>query len=164
MSELWDLYDKDNEPTGEVLYRGERIPKGSYHRVVEAWVRTPDGRYILQQRSAKKKNYPGFWSCTACGSVLSGEEPEHAMIREMYEEMGICLEASDLYLERIITEFPAHYYIYRIEKDVSEDDIVLDPEEVEDFVFLDRDELEYWMAEKHMTKLSYYHDFFEKWT
>lgn len=163
MKETWDLFDRNDAPTGEVIARGDRIPKGYYHRVVEAWVRTTDGRYILQKRSMNKKNYPGYWSCTACGSVLRGENPEDAMIREMYEEMGIRLEPSDLLLDRIITEFPAHYYIYRIEKDVEEKDIVLDPEEVDDFVFLNRDELARWMEEKHMTKLSYYEDFFEEW-
>ena len=44
MSERWDLYDEANRPTGEELRRGERMPKGRYHRVVEAWIRTPDGR------------------------------------------------------------------------------------------------------------------------
>ena len=85
MRERWDLYDEEDKPTGEVIYRGERIPKGRYHRVVEAWLRTDDGHFILQKRSKKKKNYPGFWSCTACGSVQEGEGPEEAMIREMEE-------------------------------------------------------------------------------
>ncbi|MDQ0508389.1 isopentenyldiphosphate isomerase [Peptoniphilus ivorii] len=163
MIEIWDLFDKDNRPTGETAIRGKRIPGGSYHRVVEGWIRTPDGKYILQKRARCKRNYPGFWSCTAIGSVIAGESPEDAMIREMEEEMGIRLTKEELDLERIITEFPAHYYIYRIEKDVKEEDIRPDPEEVEDFVFLTRDELRSWSEENHMTKLSYYEDFFKKW-
>ena len=164
MSELWDLYDKANRPTGDVLRRGEPIPEGRYHRVVEAWIRTPDGRYILQKRSMKKKNFPGYWSCTACGSVVKDEGPEEAMIREMQEEMGILLREEELVLDRIITEFPAHYYTYRVEKELAEEDITLDPEEVDDFIFLDKDAIMNWVETKHMTKLSYYRDFFEAWT
>ncbi|MEJ8785535.1 NUDIX hydrolase [Peptoniphilus sp. HCN-40583] len=163
MSERWDLYDEANRPTGEELRRGERMPKGRYHRVVEAWIRTPDGRYILQKRSMNKKNYPGYWSCTACGSAIKGETPEEAMIREMQEEMGIRLEEDELILDRIITEFPAHYYIYRIEKELTESDITMDPEEVDDFIFLDKDAIMNWVETRHMTKLSYYREFFEKW-
>ncbi|MDY3118340.1 MAG: NUDIX domain-containing protein [Peptoniphilus sp.] len=164
MSEYWDLFDENNVPTQESLRRGERIPKGRYHRVVEAWVRTPSGYYILQKRSMKKRNYPGYWSCTACGSVVKGEAPDAAMIREMKEEMGIELTEDELVLDRILTEFPAHYYIYRIEKELSEEDITLDPEEVDDFVFLKQDDMIEWMETKRMTKLSYYKDFFERWT
>ena len=139
------------------------MPKGRYHRVVEAWIRTPDGRYILQKRSMNKKNYPGYWSCTACGSAIKGETPEEAMIREMQEEMGIRLREDELILDRIITEFPAHYYIYRIEKELTESDITMDPEEVDDFIFLDKDAIMNWVETRHMTKLSYYREFFEKW-
>lgn len=163
MSERWDLYDEANRPTGEELRRGERMPKGRYHRVVEAWIRTPDGRYILQKRSMNKKNYPGYWSCTACGSAIKGETPEEAMIREMQEEMGIRLQEDEMILDRIITEFPAHYYIYRIEKELTESDITMDPEEVDDFIFLDKDAIMNWVETRHMTKLSYYREFFEKW-
>lgn len=163
MSERWDLYDEANRPTGEELRRGERMPKDRYHRVVEAWIRTPDGRYILQKRSMNKKNYPGYWSCTACGSAIKGETPEEAMIREMQEEMGIRLREDELILDRIITEFPAHYYIYRIEKELTESDITMDPEEVDDFIFLDKDAIMNWVETRHMTKLSYYREFFEKW-
>lgn len=163
MRERWELYDEEDKPTGEVIYRGERIPKGRFHRVVEAWLRTEDGNFILQKRSKKKKNYPGFWSCTACGSVQEGEGPEEAMIREMEEEMGIILTREELKLDRVISEFPAHYYIYKVEKDVKEEDIVMDPEEVEDFIFLTADQLPRWIEEKNMTKLAYYEDFFENW-
>lgn len=163
MRERWDLYDAEDKPTGEVILRGERIPKGRYHRVVEAWLRTKDGHFILQKRSKKKKNFPGFWSCTACGSVQQGEEPEEAMIREMAEEMGIMLSRDDLTLDRIISEFPAHYYIYKIEKDVREQDVVIDLEEVDDFIFLTADQLPRWIEEQNMTKLAYYDDFFKNW-
>ena len=85
------------------------------------------------------------------------------MIREMEEEMGISLSPEELKLDRIISEFPAHYYVYKVEKDVREEDVVIDPEEVDDFIFLTADQLPRWIEEQNMTKLAYYDDFFKKW-
>ncbi|MCD1147849.1 NUDIX domain-containing protein [Peptoniphilus sp. KCTC 25270] len=163
MAELWDLYDRNNKPTGETIQRGKWIPKDKFHRVVEGWIRTSDGRYLLQQRSKKKKNYPNYWSCTAIGSVLAGEEPEDAMIREMKEEMGIQLTKDELILDQIITTHPGHYYIYRIEKDIEITEVRIDMEEVQAARFLTYEELKDWIFKKKLTKLSYYHDFFNNW-
>lgn len=163
MSEIWDLFDKENQSIGRKIQRGKWIPPHAYHRVVEGWIRNSDGKYLLQQRSETKKNYPNYWSCTAIGSVLAGEEPEEAMIREMKEEMGIELKKEDLVLDRIITSYPAHYYIYKIEKDVKPSEIILDLEEVQSFIFLSLEEIKEWVKDRKITKLSYYEDFFKNW-
>lgn len=163
MSEIWDLFDQENRPLGRQIQRGKWIPPNCYHRVVEGWIRNSDGLYLLQQRAKSKKNYPNYWSCTAIGSVLAGEEPEEAMLREMEEEMGIRLKKEDLVLDRIISSYPAHYYIYKIEKDVDPKDIVLDQEEVQSYTFLPLEDLKEWIREKKLTKLSYYEDFFRNW-
>ena len=34
--EIWDLYDKDRNPTGETMVRGEPVPEGRYHLIVDA--------------------------------------------------------------------------------------------------------------------------------
>ena len=34
--EIWDLYDADRRLTGETALRGEAIPEGRYHLVVDA--------------------------------------------------------------------------------------------------------------------------------
>lgn len=163
MKEIWDLYDHNNRPTGRKIQRGKWIPPGHYHRVVEGWIRNREGHYLLQQRAKTKKNYPNYWSCTAIGSVLAGEKPETAMVREMREEMGIQLEEKDLILDRIISSYPAHYYIYKIEKDIKPEEVKIDREEVQSFVFLPLDVLKIWIKERKLTKLSYYEDFFKNW-
>ena len=33
--ELWDLYDEQWQKTGETAVRGEKLPEGRYHMVVE---------------------------------------------------------------------------------------------------------------------------------
>lgn len=163
MTELWDLFTRNNKWTGEVHRRGDPIPRHRYHRVVEAWVRTPDGRYLIQQRAAHKKNYPNYWTCSAIGSVIKGERPKEGMIREFKEEIGLDVQWDELKLDQIITSFPTHYYVYKVEKDVKLEDLVLDPEEVQDVDLVTYRELKRMIRRGQVTRLKYYQDFFNNW-
>lgn len=87
--ELWDAYREDGTLAGCNLVRGEVIPVGLYHLVSEIVVRHEDGMFLLMQRDLKKPNYPGLYEASASGSVLMGENPYDAAIRELKEETGI---------------------------------------------------------------------------
>ncbi len=91
--EIWDLYDRDGNRTGETHIRGEAIPEGRYHIVCEVLLRHRDGDYLLMQRDANKHPHPGAWEATAGGSALSGEDAPACIRRELHEETG--LEAGD---------------------------------------------------------------------
>lgn len=41
--EKWDAYDKNRQKTGQLLKRGETVPEGLYHLVVNVFVRHQDG-------------------------------------------------------------------------------------------------------------------------
>lgn len=161
--EYWDLFTKDNKKTPHIHIRGEKVPEGLYHRMVEGWVRTSDRHILIQQRSSNKKIYPNYWSCSAIGSVLQGETPEEGMIRELREEVGLEINSKDLELAEIITDHPCHFYIYRIEKDFKIEDLILDREEVQDVALLTLDELKEWVETGKLVQLSYYKNFFETW-
>ena len=87
--EIWDLYDRDGDPTGETHIRGEAIPEGRYHIVCEVLLRHRDGDYLLMQRDANKHPHPGAWEATAGGSALSGEDAPTCIRRELREETGL---------------------------------------------------------------------------
>lgn len=53
-----------------------------------------DGRVLVQQRSAGR-SMAGLWEFPG-GKVERGETPEHALIRELREELGIETEAACL--------------------------------------------------------------------
>ena len=74
--ELWDLYDRDGNITGEtwerVAGRNNKIPDGRYHMVCEILVRHTDGTFLLTKRHPEKDLYPGFWEATCGGSAVKG--------------------------------------------------------------------------------------------
>lgn len=54
---------------------------------VAAVIRLEDGRYLMQLRDERPDIwYPGHWGCFG-GAVETGESPEDALARELYEEL-----------------------------------------------------------------------------
>jgi len=65
--------------------RGENLP----HLVVAVLVRDPAGRVYVQRRTDTKDVFPGCHDCWVAGCVSADEDPEHAAVRELGEELGI---------------------------------------------------------------------------
>ena len=63
--------------------------------VVAAALLGPDGRVCLQQRPAGK-HHAGLWEFPG-GKVEPGEHPAAALCRELGEELGIAVDAADLF-------------------------------------------------------------------
>lgn len=57
-------------------------------RVAAAVLRRPDGRVLLLRRSMLHTTNPGKW-CFVTGYVNPDEEPAHAAVREVNEELGL---------------------------------------------------------------------------
>lgn len=86
--EIWDLYDENGQLTGETMARGEKVPKGRYHRVAEALFINSRGEILLQKRSLKKMLWPDILWYPTGGAVVAGETVEEACAREVAEELG----------------------------------------------------------------------------
>lgn len=91
--EIWDLYDKDRNLTGETAVRGEPLPPGRYHLVVHALFLNSKGETLLQRRAKEKEILPDIWSVTG-GSAVAGEDSFTACVREAEEEMGFAPDPS----------------------------------------------------------------------
>lgn len=154
--EIWDLYDRDGNRTGEKFVRGfgnfKNIKEGRYHLIVDLLVLHTDGTYLLTKRSDVKDVYPGYWEASAGGSALSGEEPLDAATRELYEETG--LKADSLELTGISYSDKSHgmYYSYIAYVSGDKDRIVLQEGETTDYKWVDREGLlEYVDSDEAMT-------------
>lgn len=92
--ELWDLYNERRELTGRDHIRGEEVPQGYYHLVVDIWIRNSKGEYLISQRSADRPTFPLMWECVG-GSVTKGEDSLTGALRETQEEVGLTLSPED---------------------------------------------------------------------
>ena len=93
--ELWDAYDREGNPLGFDLVRGEPVPENVYHLVAEILAVTIDGRVLITKRHPEKA-WGGYWEYTA-GGVVKGETPIQGALRELREETGIVVSEEDLH-------------------------------------------------------------------
>lgn len=127
-AELWDLLDEDGMPVGATHVRGEKLPHGAYHRVVEIFTMNSKGELLITKRAPEKKPYPNMWEITG-GAVVAGEDSLDAARRELREETGI--EVANRELTLILTHKgnSAFVDIYIAHKDIPAEKLTMQPGE-----------------------------------
>jgi len=149
--ELIDVLTPDGRCTGITKPKPEIHRDGDWHRAAHVWIVTPDGRILLQRRSRRKENNPGLWDVSAAGHVSAGEGAIESAIREVEEELGLRMAASELrhigtiaessvlndgtYLDNEIHE------IYVVVRDVDPTQLRLQAEEVDEVALIRPEEL-----------------------
>lgn len=126
-----DLYDINRNLTGEIIYKGEKIPANRYIIVVLAFIQNSKGEFLIQKRSPQKK---GKYASTG-GHAKSGESSIEAMITEIKEELSLDIKPEELELIYSGREDSEQIFfdIYYLKKDFEIKDLVLQESEV-DFV------------------------------
>jgi 8-oxo-dGTP diphosphatase len=74
--------------SGETVVNGRKVTEVAVGVMVQ-----PDGRYLLAQRP-QGKPYEGYWEFPG-GKIEPGESVEAALGRELHEELGIDVKASE---------------------------------------------------------------------
>ena len=137
--EKWDLYDRDRRPTGQTVIRGETLPEGTYHLIVDVLFLNSRGETLLQRRAKEKRIMPDLWSLTG-GAVTAGEDSRAGMIRETEEEMGFTPDADKagiIYSDR--TDRPGRGFfrdVWLVKQDVPLESMRYQPEEVQDGMWI----------------------------
>lgn len=93
-----DIIDEHNQLRGFKLPIRITNQKSLWHRGCHAIITTPSGKTFIQQRSKNIVFAPGMIDVTLGGHVDTGETPEEATAREIHEETGLSVNASDLKL------------------------------------------------------------------
>ena len=129
--ELWDLYDRDRTPTGEVHQRGKPIPSGRYHLVVHVVIFNSRGEMLIQQRQPFKEGWPNLWDVTVGGSAVAGDTSRSAAQREVMEEIGLAVDLTDE-LPKMTLPFDCGFDdIYTLTMDVDLSTLTLQESEVQ---------------------------------
>lgn len=102
------LVNEANEVIGTAPKLATHSDHTPLHRGFSVFMLNPDGKLLLQQRSLKKKTWPGTWSNSVCGHPSLNESPIDAAKRRLSFELGI----ENVTLHMILPD-----YRYRCEKD-----------------------------------------------
>ena len=96
MDEYLNIWNSDGQPTGKKCLKDEAHQKGLFHPTVHIWFYSSGHSLLLQKRSLNKEIFPGFWDVSVAGHVSAGESILDGAIREVKEEIGLDIKASDL--------------------------------------------------------------------
>lgn len=128
--ETWDLYDKDRIKLDKTMIRGNKIPEGCFHLVVESIIVNSSNQILIQKRHPEKKGWPGKWEFSCGGSATIGDSSLEAITREIKEEIGIDLNSKNV-KDIVYNSFEqSHYDFYFIKQDVDINDVVMQESEV----------------------------------
>jgi len=103
--ELLDVVD-DNNVVIATATRGEIHKKGLRHRACHIIVFNRSGDVFVQRRSLSKDNGAGLWDSSSAGHVDSGEAYLECAVREIKEELGLAVAASELNEKFLLVAHP----------------------------------------------------------
>lgn len=86
--ERFDIVDENDTVIGQALRRNVHRNISLIHRSITVLVFIHD-KLLVQKRSQTKDTYPGYWTSSCGGHVLSGDSYEETAKRELTEELGI---------------------------------------------------------------------------
>lgn len=134
--EYLDVLNEFGNKIGVMKLREEVHQDGDWHACVHVWLINHSGQILLQKRSSNTRTYPGLWAYSAGGHILAGESPEDAVVREMFEEMGLVVTKDEIKFSFVsknqdIAQNNQLDFVYVVIKDVDLKDLIIDPTEVE---------------------------------
>lgn len=99
------LVDADDGKTGFLSKAACHDGDGVLHRAFSLFLFNEHGELLLQQRSASKRLWPGFWSNSICSHPRRGESMQVATERRLRDELNIEAELEFVYKFAYRAEF-----------------------------------------------------------
>jgi isopentenyl-diphosphate delta-isomerase len=116
---------------------------GKLHRAFSVFL-YHDQKMLLQKRAKNKYHSGGLWSNACCSHPSDGVSVEESVQRRLYEELGIRCPVREVFQFIYFHKFSDNMFEYEYDQVFIGEysgDIKLDPEEAEDSVWVDFDEL-----------------------
>ena len=139
--EIWDLYTEDRQPTGRTMIRGSEHPEGFYRIVVHVCIFNNRGQMLIQQRQPFKDGWPNMWDVSVGGSAVAGETSREAAEREVLEELGLNISLEGVRPAITISFKEGFDDNYVVVKDVNDEEIKLQEEEVQGYKWAYEEEI-----------------------
>lgn len=139
--EYVDIYTAERKLTGVQKIKGSPLGDNEFILIAHLVIFNSRGEMLIQRRKEDKKDWPGCWDITSGGGVIAGETSFECAVREIKEELGISVSLEDkrpLFTIGYPLGFDDYYII---NKDISLDEISIQPEEVTDVRWASYDEI-----------------------
>lgn len=91
------LVDGEDREIGTLSKAECHAGSGVLHRAFSVFLFNPAGELLLQQRSAHKTLWGGYWSNSCCSHPRLGEQVKEAAVRRVQEELGVSCDPRFLY-------------------------------------------------------------------
>jgi len=133
--EMFDAVDAQGNLLGYDLMRGQEIPEGVYHKVVQVFTFNQNNQLLITLRHPEKI-FGLLWEVTA-GSVLKGEDERQGAIRELEEETGLIVDKDDLKLLTRLLDQDCIWYTYYVQITTTDPKIRYQDKETIDHQWID---------------------------
>ena len=139
--EYVDIYTAERKLSGVKKIKGSPLCDDEFILIAHLVIFNSRGEMLIQKRKEDKKDWPGCWDITSGGGVRAGETSYEGAVREISEELGLSIALEDK--RPIFTiDYPLGFDDYFIiTKDVSLDEVTIQPEEVTAVRFASYDEI-----------------------
>ena len=151
--EYIDIFDENNNQTGEMKEKTQAHEDGNFHRTAHIWIMNDKKELLLQKRSATKKSHPNCWDISGAGHIKAGETVIEGAIRELNEELGIKANEDDLKFIAIVKSIknPQNQefgYVYLLKSNNEIKDYTFEDNEVSEVKYVYFEDLEKMVANR----------------
>ncbi|MGE6333131.1 isopentenyl-diphosphate Delta-isomerase [Stenotrophomonas sp. NPDC077659] len=138
----------NDEPLGPIGKAECHGGEGMLHRAFSLFLFNRQGQVLLQQRSALKPLWPGYWANSCCSHPRWGETLAQAVIRRVREELGVVPTSpltwhfSFIYHARYLDVGSEHELCHVFSALLDGPDLMVDPSEISAYRWVDRHALD----------------------
>ncbi|MBT4541171.1 isopentenyl-diphosphate Delta-isomerase [Candidatus Woesearchaeota archaeon] len=147
------LVDEQDNQIG-VMEKLEAHKEAKLHRAVSVVIINSRNEMLIHKRASTKYHCPGLWTNACCTHPKPNEDTKDSAARRLKEEMGIDCEKENIELNEAFTfiykkEFNNglteweydHTFVGKVGNNFNNESINPNPEEVEDYKWINMDEL-----------------------